>query len=166
MIIGSGDLDGRGVTLNADRVSSPFWLAFGFITIYGSIHLGIGTLREPGSGFLPFLAGCFISLLALIVFFQSFLQKRGIQTDLSAIWKNVKWWRPIAIGLLLIPYILALETVGFLLTSVFILLAMLKGVEKLSWGKAILISISVPVVSFLVFGIFLKSSLPKGILGF
>ena len=58
--------------MSAERVSALFWLTVGLISIYGSTHLGFGTLREPGSGFLSLLAGCFICLMAIIVFFQSY----------------------------------------------------------------------------------------------
>ncbi len=55
--------------MGADRVSSLLWLAFGLISIYGSVLLELGTFREPGTGFFPFLAGCFTSLMAIIVLF-------------------------------------------------------------------------------------------------
>jgi uncharacterized membrane protein len=51
-------------------------------------------------------------------------------------------------------------------TTFVILLAMVKGVEKLSWGKALLISVSASVVCYVVFDELLKAMLPRGILGF
>ena len=60
--------------MNADRVSSLFWLLLGLVTIYGSFHLGLGTMHEPGSGFLAFLAGCFISCIAAGIFLQSIVR--------------------------------------------------------------------------------------------
>ena len=53
-------------TMYADRLSSVFWLVLGLIAIYGSVKLGIGGAREPGSGFLPLLASLSISLIALL----------------------------------------------------------------------------------------------------
>jgi putative tricarboxylic transport membrane protein len=152
--------------LKADRISSMVWMAVGLLSIYGSFQLGLGTLGEPGSGFLSCLAGSFICLMALIVFLQSFLQGKGFQVKISALWQGVKWHRPAMVGLLLLAYILMLEWLGFLLTTFLILLAMVKGVEKLSWEKALLISISASAVCYLVFDKLLKAMLPRGILGF
>ncbi|MFH1757268.1 MAG: tripartite tricarboxylate transporter TctB family protein, partial [Pseudomonadota bacterium] len=62
--------------------------------------------------------------------------------------------------------ILVLEWIGFLLAAFLIVLAMVKGVERLSWGKALLISISASAVCYLVFDKLLKAALPRGLLGF
>ncbi len=152
--------------MKADRASSIFWLAVGLVSIYGSFQLGLGTLSEPGSGFLSFLAGSFICLMALIVFLQSFLQGKGFQVRISTLWEGMRWHRAAFVGLLLLVYILVLERLGFLLTAFLMVLAMVKGVERLSWGKALLISISASSVCYLVFDKFLKATLPRGLLGF
>ncbi len=152
--------------MQADRVSSLFWLAVGLLAIYGSLQLGLGTLHEPGSGFLSFLAGSFICLMAILVFLQSFFQGRGFQVRIPALWKEVAWHRPVAIGLLLVAYILALERVGFICSALIVTLVMLRGLEKLSWIKTILISASAIAVSYLLFDVLLKATLPKGIFGF
>jgi len=152
--------------LKADRASSLCWLAVGGISIYGSIHLGLGTLGEPGSGFLSFLAGCFICLMALIIFLRALIRDRGLQVKTSLLWEGTNWRRPIAIGLLTLGYILALERIGFLLTSFLLLLVIFRGVEKLSWRKSLLIPVSTLGLSYLLFHIFLKAALPRGVLGF
>ena len=152
--------------MKADRISSLFWLAVGLMAVYGAIQLGLGRLQQPGSGFLSFLAGSFICLMALIVFFQSFLKGKGFQAKIPTLWEGVNWRRPLVIGLLLVAYILALERVGFLLTTFIILGVMFKGVENLPWWKTILLSASGSVASFLLFDTFLKATLPKGIFGF
>lgn len=152
--------------MKADQVSSLFWLAVGLIAVYGSFLLGLGRLKEPGPGFLSFLTGSFISLIALIVFFRSFLRGRGLQVKLSVLWLGVNWKRPIVITLLALGYILALERLGFFLTGFLLILIMLKGVENLSWSKAIIIPVLTLGGAYLTFGIVLKSTLPRGIFGF
>ena len=152
--------------MSAERASALFWLTVGLISIYGSVHLGFGTLREPGSGFLSFLAGCFICLMALIVFFQSFLSGERSPVKISTLWRGLRWHRPITIGLLTLGYILALERIGFLLSGFLLLFIILKGVENLSWRRAILIPFSTLGVSYLLFHFILKASLPRGIFGF
>ncbi len=152
--------------MNADRVTSLFWVAVGLITIFGSLHLGLGTLHEPGSGFLSFLAGGFIILVAITVFVQSFIRWRGVPLNLTALWKEVNWHRSAIIGLLTLGFILALEGLGFFLTSFLLLFLLFKWVEKFSWGKAIIIPALTLGVTYLLFNVFLKATLPRGIFGF
>ncbi|MGP1676609.1 MAG: tripartite tricarboxylate transporter TctB family protein [Burkholderiales bacterium] len=152
--------------MNSDRLSSLCWLALGAASIYASVGLGVGTPRAPGSGFLAFTAGCFISLMALLVLLQSFRMKRAAQRKLSTLWEGVYWRRSLAIGILTLAYILVLETLGFVLTGFLLLVIIMKGLEKLSWKSTLIISIVTLVVSYFVFKIFLKASLPSGIFGF
>ncbi|MDH4267590.1 MAG: hypothetical protein OEW45_18340, partial [Deltaproteobacteria bacterium] len=88
--------------MKADRASSMVWMGVGLLSIYGSFQLGLGTLGEPGSGFLSFLAGSFICLMALIIFIQSFLQGKGFQVKISTLWEGVRWHRAAIVGLLLL----------------------------------------------------------------
>ncbi len=152
--------------MGADRVSSFVWLLLGLVTMYGAVQLGIGTLHEPGSGFLALLAGGFISLVAVGIFLQSFLRWRGTPVNLKAIWAGANWHKSLTVAVVTLAFILGLETLGFFLTSFFVLLALFKWVEKLSWSKAIIIPVLTLAITYMVFNIFLKANLPRGVLGF
>jgi putative tricarboxylic transport membrane protein len=151
--------------MKADRLSGLFWLGFGLLCIYGSVLLDLGSFREPGPGFFPFLTGCFFSLLALMVLLRSFIPGRGLQAKISSFWMGLNWSRPLAVGLLIFVYILMLERVGFLLTSLVLLFFMLRWVEKFPWWKALLISASASACTYLLFHTLLKATLPIGIFG-
>ncbi len=150
--------------MNADRWSSLFWFALGAAGIYASARLGVGRTGEPGSGFVPLTASAFVCLMALLVFLQSF--GRGHARGLSTLWKNVYWRRSLAVGVLTLAYILVLETAGFFLTGFVLLVATMKGLEGLSWRKTLTISIITLVVSYVVFKVLLKATLPMGFLDF
>ena len=150
--------------MNADRWSSLFWFALGAAGIYASARLGVGHTGEPGSGFVPLTASAFVCLMALLVFLQSF--QRGQGRSLSALWKGVYWRRSLAVGAITLAYILALETLGFFLIGFLLLVITMKGLEGLGWKKTLIISISTLVVSYVVFKVLLKATLPVGILGF
>ena len=152
--------------MNAERMGSLFWLAVGLISLYGSYYLGLGKMREPGSGFLPFLAGCFISFMAIIVLLQSFTSQKETRTKLAALWKGVNWKRPLIISFLILGFILALESLGFFLTSFSLLLILFRWVEKFPWKKALIIPLLTLGCTYLLFNILLKVTLPRGILGF
>jgi len=152
--------------LKADRVSSLFWMAIALGFIGGSFRLGLGTLEEPGSGLLSFLAGSCLALMALILFVQSFARGKGPPSKISALWEGMKWHRPVIIGLVLLGYILALESLGFILCSLLLIFFTLKALENFSWGKAALISVMASTFSYLIFSVLLKVMLPKGIFWF
>jgi putative tricarboxylic transport membrane protein len=152
--------------MNTDRVSSLFWLLLGLVTIYGAFQLGLGTMHEPGSGFLAFLAGCFICCIAVGIFLQSIVRWRGTPLEFKSLWTGANWHRSFIIGLVTVGFILALEGLGFFVTSFLLLFCLFKWVEKLSWGKAVIIPALTLTVTYVVFNIFLKSNLPRGIFGF
>jgi putative tricarboxylic transport membrane protein len=152
--------------MNAERVGVFFWAAVGLITIYGSFHLGLGTLREPGPGFLAFVAGCFIFFLAIIDILLSILLKKRDWTKLSTLWADVNWHRPLIILLVTLGFILVLQRLGFILSGFLVMFSIFKWVERMSWGKSIIIPVVTLSLTYLVFGFLLKSNLPKGILGF
>ena len=152
--------------MNSDRLSSLFWFALGAGSVYASVRLGLGTTGEPGSGFVPLTAGAFICVMALLVFLQSFQSGQRLRRGLSALWEGVYWRRSLAVGALTLAYILALETLGFTLTGFLLLVTIMRGLEKLSWKKTLIISILTLLASYVVFKIFLKATLPPGILGF
>lgn len=151
--------------MEADRLSGFFWLIFGFLCMYASTQLDLGSFREPGPGLFPFLAGCFFSLMALLLVICSFIPGRGEQNKVSSLWKGRSWRRPLTAGLLILLYILMLERIGFLLTSLITLCLMLRWVEKFSWWKAFLLSASASVCTYLLFHTLLKAPLPTGLIG-
>jgi putative tricarboxylic transport membrane protein len=152
--------------MNTDRVSSLFWVAMGLVSMYGSVQLGLGTLREPGSGFLAFLAGGFVSLIALGIFLKSFILWRGVRLNFASLWTEANWRRPAVIGLLILGLILALEKLGFILSGFLLLLVLFRWVEKFSWRKALVIPALTLGFSYLLFNVFLKATLPRGFLNF
>lgn len=151
--------------MNAERVGGLFWFIFGLIVMYGCFKLDIGSLHAPGSGFLGFLASAFVTLMALIVLIQSFFS-RIAQRKVSMLWKEIKWRRPLAVAFLILLYILGLERLGFVLTSLLLLLVTFKWVEKFSWPKTLLATVLSVGFSYLLFHTFLKASLPRGFWGF
>ncbi len=152
--------------MKADRASSLFWMAIGLGFIYGSVRLGLGTLGEPGSGFLSFVAGICLTLMALILFIHSFIREKALPDKISALWQGMKWHRSVMIALVLLGYILGLESIGFILCSLILIFLMLRVLEKYSWGKSILISVMASAFSYLIFSVLLKVMLPKGIFWF
>jgi putative tricarboxylic transport membrane protein len=152
--------------MNAERLGSLVWFIVGAASIYGAIDLGIGGMEEPGSGFMAFAAGCFISLMALLVFFQSYKTDPALQTRVSSLWRGVNWFRSIAITLLTLAFILSFEKLGFFVSSFLLLVIIMRWIEGLRWTTSLIVPVVAVVSTYLLFHTVLQISLPSGIFGF
>lgn len=152
--------------MNAERLSSLAWLLVGAASIYGAIDLGIGSMEEPGSGFMAFAGGCFISLMALLIFFQSYKADPALQTRVSSLWKGVNWSRSIAITLITLAFILSFDKLGFFTSGFILLVIIMRWLEGLRWTTSLVVPLVAVVSTYLLFHTVLQISLPSGIFGF
>ena len=72
----------------------------------------------------------------------------------------------ILVLLSLFLYAFFMEILGFIPVTLLIFIFLLGMIEKKTWGFTISVSVVVTGISYLVFEIWLKSQLPKGLLGF
>ncbi len=152
--------------MNAERVGSLFWFVLGAAAVYGSLDLGLGEMGQPGSGFLTFVAGCFVALMAVIVFIQSYRADPAAQRRVSELWQGVKWYRAILITILIALFIAVFETLGFFICSFALLFVIMKWLEGLDWKTSILVPALTIAGTYILFKTVLKISLPAGIFGF
>jgi putative tricarboxylic transport membrane protein len=150
---------------NPDQSSSLFWFVIGIGIALTSLKYGLGTFHQPGPGFITFLAGGILTFLSLALFFSS-LGKEETHGGLRDLWAGLEIGKVLYVITLLVIYILVLRPLGFLI-STFILLFLLfrvKGTYRLK--PIFLMSFLVTVGSYIIFEIWLKAQLPKGVLGF
>jgi putative tricarboxylic transport membrane protein len=152
--------------VNANRLSALFWLLLGLTALFGSIKIGLGTVREPGSGFLPFIASITIIVFAVIILVQSLGKDEERNRTLASLWRGLRWKRPLAVCIITAGYILLFERLGFALATFLFLMTLLKGMESIAWWKALLLSGFTTSLSYLLLSFSLESTIPKGILGF
>jgi putative tricarboxylic transport membrane protein len=149
---------------NPDQTSSLFWLIIGIGITFGSLKYGLGTLQSPGAGFITFFAGAILSLLSVGLFISSFRGQEP-RRGLGILWKGLEAGKVIYVLSLLVVYALVLKYLGFLV-STFLLLALLfrvKATYRLL--KIIILALLITAGSYLLFEVWLKVQLPKGILG-
>jgi hypothetical protein len=148
---------------NTDQSSSLFWLVIGIGIALCSLKYGVGTFHEPGPGFITFFAGAILIILSFSLFLSSFRDQKT-RTSLQSLWAGLEFGKVLYVILLLVAYTLMLKSIGFLI-STFVLLFLLfrvKGSYRLR--TILLMSFLVTTGSYLIFEIWLKAQLPKGIL--
>jgi putative tricarboxylic transport membrane protein len=150
---------------NNDQVSGAIWIAVGIAVALGSVRYGLGPLESPGTGFLPFLAGCAIALLALIGLIQATLKRRK-GTGWTPILRGVLWQKPLLVMAALFAYALLMKPLGFLLCTVLFIGFLLRAVEPQRWSVVIVGAIGTALGAFAIFNVWLKTQLPPGPWGF
>jgi putative tricarboxylic transport membrane protein len=148
-----------------DQSSSLFWLVIGIGIVLCSLKYGFGSLHEPGPGFITFFAGAILIILSLSLFFSSFRDQKA-RTRLQTLWAGLDPGKVFYVILLLVAYTFLLKPIGFLISTFFLLFLLfrVKGTYRLK--SIFLMSLLVTVGSYIIFEIWLKAQLPKGVLGF
>jgi putative tricarboxylic transport membrane protein len=148
-----------------DRISGSFWLLFSLFITYESYRLGLGTVNQPGPGFLFFWTGIVIAILAITVIVKSFKKFSQEEVQDKAFGKsNVR--KVVLVLAALFLYAFLMEWLGFFISTLLLFIFLLGVIEKKKWWFAVGVSVIVTVLSYLLFETGLQSQLPKGILEF
>ena len=147
-----------------DFLSALLWLAVGLFLAYDGRDLGLGTLVEPGSGFILFWIGIATIALALGLAATAFVSPDG--ATLGRLWQGVQWRKTLLVLAYLVAYAAVLEPVGFILATIVLLILLFKTVEPQSWTTAIVGALVTTAIVYVVFGIGLGTQFPNGLLGF
>ena len=125
----------------------------------------MGTLHQPGPGFLFFWIGIATALLSLTVILMSFKKPSSAEVEQS-IFEKGRLTKIVLVLLSLFFYALLVEWLGFLIVTLLFFVFLLGVIEKKGWLFAVLVSLVVTAASYLVFEKALQSQLPKGLLDF
>ena len=146
-----------------DIISSLFWMAIGAGVCYGGYDLELGTLRDPGSGFIFFWVGIIMVGLSLSILIRA-MREKAKAGEMKLIWSEVQWKKIVLVIIALFLYAYAFNTLGFILCTTLILIFLFKAIEPQRWSVAILGAILSTLTAYLVFQQWLGSQLPKGLL--
>jgi putative tricarboxylic transport membrane protein len=147
-----------------DIYSSLVWLLVGVGFIWGGLKMEIGPLDGPGPGFFPTIIGGVLSLLSLALFLTTSWGENQLSVK-GSFWKEQRSWVKVSLSLFsLVFYLIALNYLGYILTTFLFILYLLKFVGKRGWGGSLLIAIIASLGSFAVFKTALGVLLPRGLI--
>ncbi len=149
----------------ADRISGIFWLCFAILVGIASYRLGLGSLHKPGPGFLFFWTSVFLGIMSLAILVRAWPKKRTEGPE-ETIFGKQNTLKIVLVMTSVFLFAIFMETVGFILVTLLLFIFLLGIIEKKSWWLTLFVSALVTVISYLIFEIWLKSQLPKGLLGF
>ena len=141
--------------MGADAIGSLFWLVVGIFFAIEGIRLNVGTLKNPGPGFLPAVMAILLALFSL------FILIKGLPKSKAPL-PRISWKRQLLAVVSVFFYIFLLEFFDFLL-STFIFMFILFGIlikEGNRWPKVLLYSAAVAVAAWIVFYVAIRIPFP------
>ncbi len=148
-----------------DLGSSFVLLLLGAVICYESLHLGLGTWRIPGPGFLPFWAGLFLVTLSISIFILALI--KGDEASQGKFFPRSDSFKIVSLVLIsLLIYNFIWTTLGFTISTLLFLGFLFRVVGKRRWGVVIAGAVLASFTAYMLFEVLLKSQLPTGVLGF
>ncbi len=147
----------------SDLISGVVWLALGVLLTLWSIRYNVGSVINPGPGFLPLLLGILLILLSLILLKQV-RKSRSIKKARSPLTLPIGWKKLSCTVLILLAATFTFETIGYLLTVFFLMILLMLVAELGGWKKIFLIAILTALGVYVVFVLWLEQPLPVGFL--
>lgn len=139
-----------------------FWIAAGLLACYGATRLGLGSVTEPGAGFIFFWSGVVLVILSLVVLIDSIRSSEAAARDIG----EMNWIKITLVLVSLVLYAFFLEKLGFILTTFFLLSFLLSCIEDTNWIRSVGVAGAAALTCFALFELWLKIRLPKGLFGF
>jgi Tripartite tricarboxylate transporter TctB family len=146
--------------LTTDRLAGVVLAAFAIFVLWESRTLPFGTIRDPGAGAVPVLLA-----LTLLVCSVTVVLGEAIAHPVAAIpWSE--WRHAVAILGACAFMALALERLGYRLTILVTLLALVSLVEKKGWVVGTVFAVGFSLGSYYLFNTLLRVPMPQGPFGF
>jgi len=147
-----------------DLIGGLFWFGMGLLLSLWATRYQIGSLIEPGPGFLPLVLGLLLILLSFILLARGIMSSRVSERKptpfLLAGWKKGAYT---VVILLLGAFFF--ERIGYLLTFFLLVLFLMRGAGAQSWKRTVLVAFCSALGVYLVFVRLLEQPLPRGLLG-
>jgi hypothetical protein len=147
-------------------ISNLVWIGFAAIVCFGGLKLGFGSFHQPQAGFMPFLSGLVLGLLALVDLISGVINHwKGEKAD-KEIWANIHWGKLLLTLVTLFIYTVFFNTLGFIIATILLLLFLYQVMEPRPWWVVFVASLITTGLFYVGFKIGLDSQLPGGFLGF
>jgi len=147
-----------------DIISSLFWAVIGIGICWGGWDLGVGSLHDPGGGFIFFWVGVIMFGLSLVIFIPA-IRLEAVKGEMKGIWAGIPWKKMVSVLVVLFIYSYLFTPLGFILTTIPLLIFLFKAVEPQRWLWAVLGAVISTLAAYVVFRLWLQCQLPQGLLG-
>src|ERR1044072_8092 len=113
---------------NSELWGGLIGFALGGFVIWSGLKLKLGTINDPGSGFVRFYTGILMCLVAASITIGALA---GGGPPFGSRWVDTRWTKPLLVIVCLIAFSFALNPLGFLLYSIPLMLLLLRLIDLL-----------------------------------
>lgn len=147
-----------------DIISSALCIVVAILFCAGGLKYGLGSFSRPEPGLYPFILGLIFIGLSMALLFTSLKKKQDAIRE-RFFPPREKAYRLVLSLVFLYAYGMAMDQLGYVVTTFFFLVGVLRFVGLQKWKTVLTTSFLATLFSFLLFVTLLKSQLPKGPLG-
>lgn len=144
---------------NSELWGGAVGLALGIFVTWAGYKLKIGSINDPGSGFVLFYAGILMCLFASSIIFAAVTEGGP---SVASLWAGTRWTKPLVVIGCLSAFAFLFQPLGFLLASIPLLLLLLRVIDPVRWTLAIPLAVLAPLGVWWVLKHALLIQLPSG----
>ena len=149
----------------AEAVAGAVCVVLGGLMLLESLKFPYFVEGVPGPGFLPLWISFGIIGTGLVLAVKGFRPRLVTQEGIT--WPDAAGWRRVGLMLgALAVSLLLLELLGFLVTTTLFMAAVVFGLGVRSWRMLASVPLASAVGLYVIFAVWLRVPLPKGILAF
>lgn len=153
---------GKSWLTNSGLWSGLIGLALGLFVVWSGYKLKVGGIHDPGSGFVVFYTGILMCLFASSILVSAVTE--GSPT-VGSLWAGTRWTKPLIVSGCLTVFAVLLEPLGFLLSTIPLMLVLLRVIDPVRWTLAVPLAVLSPLCVWWVLKHGLLIQLPSGMFG-
>ena len=148
-------------TKTVEIVVAPMTLILGLVVIYDSRRVGAGWADDgPQAGYFPFYIGLILCFASVWTLWRTLFSARHVATSVFVSHKKLRL--VLSVFVPSVVYVAAIYFIGIYVASAVFIGAFMYWHGRFAWTRIIPVSLSVPVVMFLLFEVWFLVPLPKG----
>jgi putative tricarboxylic transport membrane protein len=163
-------MEAEKIMRRKDIISSFFFLALGAFFTINALGLDVGTFSNPGPGLIPLMPGILLCVLSAALVFKSYKGKepqREGGDSATHLADHLKWSPVVILTMVaMLVFAVAMQYLGFVVSSILIMLFFFKFIGKLTWIRSALGAALSVGICYLVFQVWLTVQFPIGPWGF
>src|SRR4030088_1259764 len=126
---------------NSELWGGLIGLVLGVFVIWAGVKLKLGSINDPGSGYVLFYTGILMCLFALTVIVAAVTEGGP---SFGSRGEGARWTKPLTIIACLTAFSFALEPLGFLLSAIPLMLLLLRAIDPVRWRLGIPLAVGRP----------------------
>jgi divalent metal cation (Fe/Co/Zn/Cd) transporter len=147
-----------------NMISSMILFLLAAFVLITSLGLGIGSVSNPQSGFMPFWISLLMLAFSLILFVTAY-RNSSSRVRWADLWHKLHWQKSALAAAFLAAYIFFLPWAGYLIATSVLMIVLFRLTSMKTWTAALGAMLAV-FFSYGLFSFILKTPLPRGIWGF